>query len=198
MSDKPVAAYAISKEKLAKTPRLDLESFEITKSTVKFNENLAYKGSGLRTILQICNISSLDFYDFEIPPEEAPDSYGYILIISLILFAIPGNIRFFGLAGFIFFIYLIAKLDQKNALQKRFGLLLTMNSGESVIVGFKRQAFLIEVIDLLYTAMKSPNFIESKMETNNYVLQINPNNGILIDAKNNSKIDIGTLINYQS
>jgi hypothetical protein len=108
----------------------------------------------LNSIYQIPNISSLNLINLS-STKQFPKYLVWLIVIGLIfLFVLPGNIKIFGIvclaySGWQFYQY------QQNKLRIRYGLQITLNSGEKPIIVNNNSDSLKEIMLILYNIMNS-------------------------------------------
>ena len=107
----------------------------------------------LNSIYQISNISSLRLLDLS-TVRPFPKYLVSLIIIGLIFLIVPGNIKIF---GFLMVAYGAWQLYeyQQNKHRIRYGLKISLNSGEKPIITNSDAEFLKEIMLILYNIMNS-------------------------------------------
>jgi hypothetical protein len=108
----------------------------------------------VNSIYQISNISGLRLLNLS-TVQPFPKYLVWLVIIGLaLLFVFPGNIKIFGFvmlayAGWQFYQY------QRNKLKVRYGLKISLNSGEKPIITLSDPGFLKDMMLVLYNIMNN-------------------------------------------
>jgi hypothetical protein len=109
------------------------------------------------TVFQIKNICAVELADmtttYKIP---IPKWYWFLLILGIILCFVYG----IGIFLLIYVGWLFSRNSKREGKSERYGLRISMNSGETVILTSSNKGFILRIIVTLYNVINSENFEE--------------------------------------